>query len=179
MTDIWVEEQSKSTRIKTKVKHEMKEGMIIVCYLALFFFAFYTYRMLLLHTFRSALFVYGAALVRAMVLTKVIMIGQALQIGKRWEDKPVLHSSVFKAALFAVLVGIFQVLEDVVRSLFHGESLAGAFREMGPRGALEVVVLGVVGFCVFIPGFALLEIRRVMGEEPFFHLFLRRKAIAG
>jgi len=176
MTDIGIEEQSKSARIKTKVKHEMKEGLIIVSYLALFFFAFYTYRMLLLHTFRSALFIYGSALVRASILTKVIMIGQALKLGKRWEHKPLLHSSLFKAVLFAVLAAVFQVLEDVVHGLFHGESLAGAFREIGPRGGLEVVVLGIVSFCVFIPFFALMETRRVLGEEQFFHLFLKRKA---
>src|SRR5271170_638308 len=100
MTDIRVEELSKSARIKTKVKHEMKEGLIIVSYLALFFFAFYTYRMLLLHTFSSALCTYGSALVRASIMTKVIMIGQALKLGKQWEHKPLLHSALFKAVLF-------------------------------------------------------------------------------
>src|SRR5271170_3085198 len=117
MSDTRVEEVSKSARIKTKIKHEMREAVIILSYLCIFLFAFSTYRMLLLHRFRSALEIYGGVLVQASILTKVIMIGQALKLGKKWEHKPLLHVSVIKALTFAVLVGVFQILEDVIRGL--------------------------------------------------------------
>jgi hypothetical protein len=175
MSDIRVEEQSKSVRIKTKVKHEMREGLIILSYVGVFLFAFSTYRILLLHQLKEALPIYGSALIQASVLTKVIMIGQAFKLGRGWESHPLLRVSVLKAAVFALLAGIFKVIEDVVKGLIHGEGLAGALGELGGRRALEILVFTILFFCVLIPFFALMETRREMGEEAFEHLFIHRR----
>src|SRR5271170_2579122 len=144
MTDTRVEELSKSARMKKKVKHEMGEALIILSYLGVFFFAFSTYKMLLLHQFREALPIYGAALIQASVLTKVIMIGQAFKLGKGWERHPLLRVSVLKATVFALLAASFKVVEDVVRGLIHGESLAGALSETGGWRALEILVFSIL-----------------------------------
>lgn len=175
MNDTRVEEQSKSVRIKTKVKHEMKEGLIILSYVGIFLFAFSTYRMLLLHQFKEALPIYGSALIQASVLTKVIMIGQAFKLGKGWESHPLLRVSVLKGVVFALLAGIFKVIEDVVKGLIHGEGLAGALGEVGGWRSLEIVVFVILFFCVLLPFFALMETRREMGEKDFEHLFLHRR----
>ena len=177
MTDIRVEELSKSARIKTKMKHEMREALIILSYLGVFFFAFSTYKMLLLHQFKEALPIYGAALIQTSVLTKVIMIGQAFKLGKGWERHPLLRVSVLKATVFALLAGSFKVIEDIVKGLIHGESFLGALSETGGWRALEILIFSILCFCVFIPFFALMETRREMGEKDFEHLFLHRKAL--
>jgi hypothetical protein len=172
MTDAAVQELSKSARIKQKAIHEMKEVAIVVAYLALFLFAFATYKMLLLHQFRSALVEYGTALFSAMVLSKVIILGQALKLGKRSEQKPLLYVSILKAVIFAALIVAFKVVEEIVKGIFHGETFAEALRVISGRRALELVVMGIVSFCVFIPFFALMETRRVLGPGQLGKLFL-------
>jgi hypothetical protein len=176
MSEVRVEEQSKSAKAKAKLKHEMKEGLIILSYLGVFLFAFVTYKMLLMHQFREALPIYGSALIQASVLTKIIMIGQAFKLGKGWEQHALLRVSVLKAASFAVLGGVFKVIEEVVKGLIHGESFVEAIGKVGGWRSLEIVVFSIVFFCVLIPFFALMETRREMGDEQFEHLFLKRTA---
>ena len=132
--------------------------------------------MLLLHQFRSALVEYGTALFSAMVLSKVIIVGQALKLGKRSEQKPLLYVSIIKSIIFAMLVAVFKLVEEVVRGLFHGRTLADALQEISGRRGLELVVMGVVAFCVFIPFFALMETRRVLGPGQLSGMFLRGRA---
>jgi len=175
VSDATAQEQAKPKGLKTKVRHEMREMVLIAVYLALFFVAFATQKMFLLHQFGGAVFTYGSALVKALVLAKVILIGQIMGLGKRWEHRPLIVSSVSKAFWYTLLVAAFDVLEDVVRSLIHGEGVTAVFQKMGSNSRYELTIMSVTTFCLFIPFFALMETRRVLGEEEFEHLFLRRK----
>jgi len=174
MSDTIVQNPAKPHGVKAKVLHELREMMIIAAFLALFFFAFATQKMFLLHEFKGALFTYGSAIIKALVMAKVILIGQLMRLGNHMNDRALLQVSVYKAFLFALLVAVFDLLEDVVRGLVHGEDLAGIFGKMGANSGYELAITAVTAFSLFIPFFALMETRRVMGEEEFSHLFLRR-----
>ena len=78
-----------------------------------------------------------------------------------------------------MLVAVFHVLEDAVKGVWHGESLAGAFAVLRDRRMAEVLAAGVVYFCALLPFFALREIRRVFGEGRLADLFFRSSASAG
>jgi hypothetical protein len=174
MGDATVREPAKSKGLKAKVRHELREMVIVTAYLVLFFFSFATQKMFLLHRFGEADLLYGTALIKSLVMAKVILIGQMARLGKGWEHRPLLQSSVFKAFMFALLVAVFDVLEDVVRGVIHGEGVAATFGKMGANSSYELGITTVIAFCGFIPFFALMETRRVMGEEEFEHLFLHR-----
>jgi magnesium-transporting ATPase (P-type) len=174
MSDTTVEEPAKPAGLKAKIAHEFREMVIITVYLLLFFFSFATQKMFLLHQFRQADVIYGAAIIKSLVMAKVILFGQMARLGRRLEHRSLIQSSLFKAFMFALLVAVFDLLEDIVKGLFHGEDLAGIFHKMGASGSYELVIIIVIAFCVFIPFFALMETRRVMGEVEFENLFLRR-----
>src|SRR5271167_3358973 len=106
-------ENSQKSSLKQKAAHEFKEIAIIFFYLAFFFCALATYSMLLLGRFHISYFTYGAALINALVITKVILIGEAAHLGKKVETKPLIYSSVYKAFLFGLLVFAFHILEEV------------------------------------------------------------------
>jgi hypothetical protein len=175
MSDSTVEEPAKPAGLKAKALHEFREMVIITVYLLLYFFSFATQKMFLLHQFSQAGVIYGAAIVKSLVMAKVILIGQMARLGRRLEDRSLIQSSLFKALLFALLVTVFDVLEDIVGGLIHGEGLAGVFGKMGANGGYELAITTVIAFCGFIPFFALMETRRVMGEEEFEKLFLHRE----
>jgi hypothetical protein len=154
--------------LKQKAKHELQEFAGISIYLAFFFCALATYSMLLLDKFHVSYFTYGAALINAMVIAKIILIGEYAHLGKRMETKPILQTAIYKAFVFGLLVFAFHVVEEMIRHLIHGSSLEAAPHNIRIDDLLS---RSVVVFCTFIPLFAFRELQRVMGEEDFRALF--------
>jgi hypothetical protein len=107
------------------------------------------------------------------VIAKVILIGGYARLGKRVEAKPLFYSSVYKAALFGLLVFAFHILEEMIRRLVHRQDLAGAFREIRFD---EVLGRSVIVFCTFIPLFGFRELRRLLGQDRFRTLLFRTGA---
>jgi hypothetical protein len=105
-------------------------------------------------------------------LAKVILLGGFVRAGKAMDHKPLLITSIYKAAFFALLVAAFHWIEEFVKDAFHG-GFADAFRETLAATSWPLLGLAVICFCLFIPFFALWEIRRVMGDGPFSDLFVR------
>ena len=164
--------------LKQRIIHELREFLRIFLYLAPFFCAFATYRMLLLNQFEARYFAYGSAFVNALILSKIILLGEYLQLGKRQEQKPLIYSTVHKSFAFALLVAVFHLLEDAVKGVLHGAGIVGALTALDGRGMSEMLAHSVVMFCAFLPFFALREIERVLGEGRLADLFFRSRASA-
>ena len=108
--------------LKQKAIHEFREYLTVLLFLAPLFGAFSTYRMLLQGWFREGSFEYGTALINALILSKIILIGEYLRVGKRQENRPLIYSTVYKSFVFTLLVAVFHVLEDAIKGLLHGEA---------------------------------------------------------
>ena len=165
-------------KLKQRIIHELGEFLRIFLFLAPLFSAFATYRMAILEEFGGKYFAYGAALVNALLLSKIILLGEYLKLGKRYECKPALYSTLYKSFVFTVLVVVFRVLEGAVKGLLHGEGIAGAFAELRGLGIGEMLARSLVMFCAFLPFFALRETARAVGERRLEDLFLRSRASA-
>jgi hypothetical protein len=163
-------ENSQNASLKQKAIHEFEEFGWIFLYLAFFFCALATYSTLLLNRFDVSYFTYGSALINALVIAKVILIGEYAHLGKKHETKPLFVSAIYKAFLFGLLVFGFHVIEELIRLLLHGENMASASREIRID---DLLCRSLVVFCTFIPLFAFRELRRVMGDEDFRALFFR------
>ena len=161
-------ENSEKTGVKQKVAHEFEELGIITLYLAFFFCALATYDMLLLDRFHISYFAYGTALINALVIAKVILIGEAIHAGTRFEGKALLYSAIWKAFVFGLLVFAFHILEEMIKHLVDGKDLAGAFHNIRLD---DLMARTVIISCTFIPLFAFRELRRVMGQDNFRALF--------
>jgi len=131
--------------------------------------------MLLLNEFHIKYFTYGVALVNALVLSKVILLGESARLGKRHEDKPLFFSVLYKSLLFSLLVAALHVLEEIIKPMLHGESLAGALHDVASRRVSELLIRNLVVFWAFILFFTFTEMRRVVGEGKLFDLFFRSK----
>jgi hypothetical protein len=156
--------------LKQKAIHEFEEFAEIFLYLAFSFCALATYSMLLLHEFHISHINYGFALINALVIAKVILIGEYVHLGRKQEAKALLLSAVYKAFLFGLLVFGFHLVEEVVKRILHGESMAITSHEIRIDYLLSH---SVIVFSIFIPLFAFRELRRVLGEDKFHGLFLR------
>jgi hypothetical protein len=154
--------------LKQKVKHEFEELAILSAYLAFFFCGLATYSMLLLDKFHISYFAYGTALINALIIAKVILIGEAVHAGKKFEAKALVYSALWKAFVFAWLVFAFHLVEEAIKDLIHGAGFGAAFHDIRIYDLL--VRTGLI-FCLFIPLFLFRELRRVVGDEDFRALF--------
>jgi hypothetical protein len=162
----------KSTR-KEKAKREFRDLIMITLYLAFFFCALTTYSMLLLNEFNQKSWGYGFALINALVITKVVMIGDAAKVGTKYEARPLLLSALYKAFVYWLLVLAFHFVEELIKRLVHGANITEASDSIRLD---ELLGRSIVVFCTFIPLFAFLEFRRVLGEEKFQTLLFRSEA---
>lgn len=169
----------KRTEWKKKFIHELKEYWINVIYLAFFFGLFMWYRRLILAQYQISYLNYGASIIEALVLGKVIMIGNVLRLGQRFQESPLIFPTIFMAFVFSVWVALYKVIEQTVIGLLHGKGLTGGFNELTGRGSYELIAESLVIFFAFIPFFAVKELGRVMGEGKLGELFFRRRIARG
>jgi hypothetical protein len=165
------------TALKQKVKHEMKQFVVIFLYLGLLFGAFNTYRWLLMAEYQVNYFVYGYALVEALVLAKIIIVGESLGIGERFADQPLIIPTLYKTLLFALFMLFFSVLEHLIGGFLHGINLTEIFQEIS-SGRYEMLARVLMMFVAFIPFFAFREAMRVLGNINLFELFFRSRVAA-
>jgi hypothetical protein len=163
-------EDSKPIPLKQRIVSEFKEWLWIVAYLAFFFCVFSTYKMVILNQFHVSYFTYGAGLLNAVVLSKVILIGEHFHVAKGFERRALVISSVYKALVFSVLVAAVHLLEEGIRNALHGHPLGTILREMAAEGWAVQFARAAMVFCVFIPFFGFMEIRRALGKERFWQL---------
>jgi hypothetical protein len=165
-------EKSKEGAFKQKIIHELKTVGWVSLYLALFFCALSTYSMLMLHELNvtNSYFRYGFAIINALVIAKIILIGEYARLGHGKEDKPLIISVLWKTFLFGLLVAAFHILEESVKRLVLHKQISFRVDEM--------LIRNLVVFSFLIPFFAFWELRRVLGEGELFDLFFRKRTIS-
>lgn len=167
----------KKSGVKEKLIHEVKEMLVIFLYLALFFCAFTTYRLLVMKEMGVSYFNYGFALIKALVLAKVILIGQYARICKIFNDRPLIVPTFYKVILFCFFTLLFEILEHVIGGFFHGRDLSSSFEEIISAGWDEILARTLVVVVAFFPFFAFGEIGRVLGEGRLSELFLHKRPL--
>jgi len=166
----------KADEVKQKVRHELTEYGLNVIYLTLVFAAFTVYRRVLLSAHGITYTHYWVALIEALILGKVIMIGDIFRLGRGLESKPMIYPTLYKTLVFTAFVGVFKVIEHGIRGLLTGEGFMGGLTALFDKWSTELLANGLVVFVALIPFFAVKELGRVYGEKEIRTLFFRRGA---
>ena len=161
--------------LKQKVMRELAAYWTIFVYLAFFFSAFTCYRRLILAEYHIGYFHFGFALIQALILAKVILIGDAMHLGRRLEEKPLILPTLYKAIIFTVWVGVFRLIEYTIEGLLHRKGFAGGIDEFVRQGSDTFLAECLVVFAAFIPFFAFRELGRVLGEGKIGELFFSKR----
>ena len=127
----------KKASLKEKIIHEMREMLLIFVYLALFFCSFTTYRMLVSHELGISYFHYGFALVKALVLAKVILLGQYVRLAMIFDDRPLIFPALYKVVVFSLFTLAFEVLEHLIGGFIHGKDLTVCSRTSSAQAGMS------------------------------------------
>jgi hypothetical protein len=163
-------------KLKQKAAEELRLMLLVSAYLAAFFGAFLTYRRLISREFGVTSFHYGFALIEALIIAKVILIGKALGLEKTDSRRTMAFSVLRASVLYGLLVGVFAILEHIIEGLVHGKTLAASLEALLSQGIYEILGKTLVLFVAFIPFFAFWEVGHLTGDQKLFDLFFRKRA---
>jgi p-aminobenzoyl-glutamate transporter AbgT len=158
---------------KQKAAHELKDFAWISLYLAFFFCALSTYAMLLLRKYEINYLNYTFAIINALIIAKIILIGEWARLGRKVEARALYQAVLYKSVVFGLLVFGFHFVEEFVKRLIHGLPAGTVVHDIHFD---DLIGRSIVIFCAFIPLFAFRELGRVMGEDKLHALFFKSGA---
>jgi hypothetical protein len=159
--DLAHDAQKKS--LKERAIFEAKKYAIVAAYLWAFFAAFHLYRSVILEGDWRDYWGNGFALLNALIFGKVILIGDALNIGSGTKG-PRIYFALVRAFLFAILIVAFHVVEDIIKGAVHGRALEEALTNFSGVHVRTDLAAVVIFFVTLIPFFAFDSIERGVGE---------------
>jgi hypothetical protein len=157
--------------LKERAIEEFKVFWIIAIYLWIFLGSFTIYRRLIIAETGTAYLHYGIAVIEALVIAKVILIGGMFGFTRRFDDRPLIVPVLYKSILFAILVLLFGVVEHLVEGWLRKQGLFGGLREIGELGTYELGARVLMLIVAFVPFFAFGEIGRVLGPHKLAAMF--------
>jgi hypothetical protein len=160
--------------LKERAIGELEKFVVIAVYLFILLAVFSLHRQLLQGRGIS-LWQEGFAIVNALVMAKVMLIGEALDLGKGAQEQALAWTVLRRSLIFAILLVAFHIFEEAARAWFEGRPLSSAVRGFG--GSLAgVAAYGAILFVTLIPFLAFQEAARVLGRDALWRLFFRPRA---
>ena len=165
--------------LKQKAYHEMKEFLVIAVYLWVFLSLFVLHKSVILGTRYFDVVEHGFALINALALGKVMLIAREIRNSRRKGAKegPLLFPALFSAALFALLLAFFKIVEEAAVAFYHGKSFAEVAARLAQMDWIDVLIFTVILYVVLIPLCAFYELQEFHGEGVLEHLFLHGRLL--
>jgi hypothetical protein len=161
--------------LKERAVHQLREFLAMFIYLWVLLTLFVINQSAVLarehHNYQAHLF----AFVNALILAKVLLIGEDLHLGNRFRDKPLLYSIFYKCFVFTIFFIGVHILERVIVGVWSGRTIAQSFPDIGGGSLNGILSLGATVFVALIPFFAFREISRVIGPGELWSLLLSRE----
>jgi hypothetical protein len=170
--------ENKPEGLKSKLRQELIEYAFNVVYLTIVFATFTVYRRLMLAAHDIGFASYGFALIEALILGKVVMIGGLFHLGRGLEDRPLIYPTLYKTAVFTLFCFAFTLAEHAIKGLVSGDGVAAGIADYMAQGYEVILANSMVVFVALIPFFAVKELGRVMGREKIGRLFFRPRSPA-
>jgi hypothetical protein len=161
--------------LKQRVFGGMREYLIISLYLFVVFSLFATYKSVVLAEHQIQLVPQGLALINALALAKVILVGQELHLADQLRDAPLIYPTLLKSFVFTVVLACFKILEEAAVAMYHGEPFGESFTAFAGGSWKGFFSLMELMFVVLIPFFGFTELRRLLGEGRLMGVFFRSR----
>ena len=154
-----------------RAMRELKELVFISLYLYVTLGAVIMMKTAVLHTQGIAFTPWGIAIVKAVVLAKFMLLGNAMKLGKHTATSPLIWPTLHKAFALLVLLMIMTTIEEAVVGLFHHQSMAASLGELFGRRLPETLAGYLIMLLVLIPYSAFMILDEALGEGRLGRMF--------
>jgi hypothetical protein len=165
---------AKKESLEARALIELKRYAIITLYLWVLFVLFATYKRMLLQENGISLWNQSFAIVNALIFGKVILIAQAVDLGRSLGEQALVWVVVGKSLMFSVILILFHIAEEAIRAWFKGLPLSTSVQDFGGGTWLGIITYAGIFFVALIPFFAFQEVAEVVGVAPLRDLFFTR-----
>lgn len=157
-----------------RIKDEMRKYALISAYLYVCFAVLLLYDTVTASTSVATPVPWGVAIIKALVVGKFLLIGDALSVGSRANAHPLLHRIMWKSLAMLLLLIVFKCLEELIVGWVHGHSLGQVLAEFGERSWIQNIAPLLLMLLILIPLLGAMEIYRTVGPERFKQILLDR-----
>ena len=158
--------------LKTRAMSELKAFFYITMYFWVLFLTFGLYKAAILQEHNISVEGQSFAIVNALVLAKVTLIVETFYTSRRLQNVPLVYAVLSHALLLSLILVAFHGIEEVLKAMIHGKSLAASIAGIGDGQLSNPFSMGAIFFVMLIPFCAFRELARLFGSEPFSRVFL-------
>lgn len=156
-----------------RARHELTAYAVIVAYLYVCFGALFFYKTAVLSHAGVSYAPLGVAAIKALVLGKFLLLLHSARVGESVGRKSRPISAIaWKALLFASLLIILSVIEELVVGTIHGKSPVTIFSELADGSLVLAAATSLLMVLVLTPYFAMREINSELGDGILLRMLL-------
>lgn len=161
-----------SLSLKERAVEEGRRFLVMFLYLWALFALFALHERMVLRELDAALPSQGFAFVNALVLAKVMLIAEKLNLGNWLRDRPLVWPILHESIVFALLFIAVHYLEHALLGWLHDEAIRASVPAVGGGGLAGLVCVAVLMAVSLIPFFAFRDINRALGGNRLVELIL-------
>ena len=161
--------------LKERAFEEFKRFVAIFVYLWVVFGLLSIHKSLVLSQLHLDYEEHAFAIINAFVFAKVLLVGEELHLGRRFQNRPLIYPVLYKCLVFSVVLIFFHAIESIAVGMWHGNTLAASIPPLlgwNPKGLLAV---GFSCFVLLMPFFGFREMARVLGRREMRNLLFGKK----
>lgn len=107
----------------------------------------------------------GFALLNALVLAKVMMLTEYLELARGLTTRPRIWTVLFEAAACTLMFLLVHTLQRVLLGLAHGQSLSTSMPVFGGGGVSGLLIVALIFFVSLLPFFTFKAVALAIGPE--------------
>jgi hypothetical protein len=165
--------KSKAT-LSRRFFRELNEFALLTAYFWVVFATVVLLKATVLHSYGVHYVVWGAAIVKAVLIAKFMLIGRAMKIGDGYLDAPLIKPILHKIFGFMVLLLVLTSVQGMAVDLFHHRSIPAMFHEVAGPSLGQTLAEVLVLLLVLVPFVAFSVFGEALGEGS-----LRRMLFTG
>ena len=158
-------DNSDGRRLIERIYDEARRFVVMFLYLWVLFGLFVLNETIILRHRGISFSPQGFAVLNALVLAKVMLVVEDLNIARWLPRRPLIYRILFESLLLAFLFICFHILEHLVAGSIKREDIAASVPAIARGGLTGLVCVAVILFVSLIPFFAFRNLGREIGPK--------------
>lgn len=149
--------------LKERARDELRNYAVVAAYLYVCFAVLMLYESTLLQKEGAGLVLHGLAAIKALVLGKFILIGEAIGVGTHLQIGTLAKRIASRSLLLLLVLILLSVVEELVVGRVHGQSLAETVAGYEQRSRIAMLAKCLLMLLILVPLVAAKELNRALG----------------
>jgi len=149
--------------LKERAREELRSYAVVAVYLFVCFAVLMFFESTLPGGTTAGGFSFATAAVKALILGKFILIGEAVGVGERSRAPHLAGAIVTKSVQFLLLLVVLSVAEELIVGRVHGRAFSATMADYEQQSVLNMLAKCLLMLLILLPLIATREFSRTLG----------------